>query len=121
MNNPELMARRAVRVTKHADATISYVVDNFDYLVDYATRTLEKLERCRRAHGHAQVRIDVLGPAECPNYLIEYIPDDERSGQKSILWMLHIVAAHIANSPPDIARRLEAGLPKEWASLPIWH
>ena len=45
---------------------------------------LEKLERCKRAHGDAQVRIGVRGRPECPNYLIEYISEDAKTKQSTV-------------------------------------
>ena len=37
-----------------ADSTIADVVDGLDKPVEYVRRVLEKLERCKRAHGDAQ-------------------------------------------------------------------
>ena len=78
------MARRAVLVSMATDSTIADVVQTLDNPVEYVRRILEKLERCRRAHGDAQVRIGVRGRAECPNYLIEYILEDKKSHEKSV-------------------------------------
>ncbi|TPM36423.1 hypothetical protein [Mesorhizobium sp. B2-3-5] len=64
-----------------ADATIADMVEALDKPVEYVRRVLEKLERCKRAHGDAQVRIGVRGRAECPNYLIEYIREDPKTRQ----------------------------------------
>lgn len=97
----ELMARRAVLVTIPEDATIADVVENLDHPIEYVRRVLEKLERCRRAHGDAQVRIGVAGRAECPNYLIEYISEDLKTGQKSI----HPDAAYSGSTHRELAPR----------------
>ncbi|TPK74827.1 hypothetical protein FKO01_21125 [Mesorhizobium sp. B2-3-3] len=64
-----------------AHATIADMVEVLDKPVEYVRRVLEKLERCKRAHGDAQVRIGVRGRAECPNYLIEYIREDPKTRQ----------------------------------------
>jgi hypothetical protein len=77
------MARRAVLVSMAADSTIADVVQTLDNPVEYVRRILEKLERCRRAHGDAQVRIGVRGRVECPNYLIEYITHDPKADRTS--------------------------------------
>ncbi|PSJ59375.1 hypothetical protein [Pseudaminobacter soli (ex Li et al. 2025)] len=95
------MARRAVLVKTPADATIADVVENLDHPIEYVRRILEKLERCRRAHGDAQVRIGVLGRAECPNYLIEYITEDPKSGQQSV----HPDAAYSGSTHRELAPR----------------
>ena len=78
------MARRAVKTSLPGDSTIADVAPKLDNPVEYVRRVLEKLERCRRAHGDAQVRIGVRGRAECPNYLIEYVYDDPKTRQRSI-------------------------------------
>lgn len=66
------MTKRAV-VSMTADSTVADVVQMLANPVEYVRRILEKLERCRRIHGNAQVRIGVRGRVECPNYLIEYL------------------------------------------------
>jgi len=65
-----------------ADSTIADVVDGLNKPVEYVRRVLEKLERCRRAHGDAQVRVGVRGRAECPNYLIEYVREDAKTHER---------------------------------------
>lgn len=75
------MATRAVKTSMPLDSTIADVVETLDHPVEYVRRVLEKLERCRRAHGDAQVRIGVRGRAECPNYLIESVHEDAKSHQ----------------------------------------
>jgi hypothetical protein len=65
-----------------ADSTIADVVDGLDKPVEYVRRVLEKLERCKRAHGDAQVRLGVRGRAECPNYLIEYVREDTKTHER---------------------------------------
>jgi len=62
-----------------ADSTIASVVEGLDKPVEYVRRVLEKLERCKRAHGDAQVRVGVRGRAEAPNYLIEYVREDKKT------------------------------------------
>ena len=52
-----------------------------DKPIEYVRRILEKLERCRRAHGDAQVRIALKSRAECPNYLIEYASTNPKTQQ----------------------------------------
>lgn len=93
------MAKRAVQVEIRKDATIADVVDGLDYPIEYVRRVLEKLERCRRAHGDAQVRIGVLGRSECPNYLVEYVRQDVKSGQTS----LHSDAAYSGSTHRELA------------------
>ena len=78
------MSRRAVKMTIPDDSIVADVVTQLDNPIEYVRRVLEKLERCRRAHGDAQVRIGVRGRAECPNYLIEYILEDKKSHAKSV-------------------------------------
>lgn len=104
------MARRAVLVKTPGDAIIADAVENLDHPIEYVRRILEKLERCRRVHGDAQVRIGVLGRAECPNYLIEYITEDV-SGQKSI----HPDAAYSGSTHRELApRHIEEA--RNWSS-----
>ena len=79
-----LMAKRAVQTTISEASTIADVVTALDNPIEYVRRVLEKLERCRRAHGDAQVRLGVRGRPECPNYLIEYVLEDAKSHKKSI-------------------------------------
>ncbi|MBN9218432.1 MAG: hypothetical protein J0I79_10795 [Mesorhizobium sp.] len=64
-----------------ADATIADMVEVLDKPVEYVRRVLERLERCKRAFGDAQVRIAVRSRAECPNYLIEYVREDPKTRQ----------------------------------------
>lgn len=78
------MAKRSTTTTFSPDATLSDVVGGLDKPVEYVRRILEKLERCRRAHGEAQVRIGLKGRAECPNYLIEYGVEDPKTHRRSI-------------------------------------
>ncbi len=78
------MAKRATTTTIPEDSTIADVSSTLDHPVEYVRRVLEKLERCRRAHGDAQVRIGVRGRPECPNYLIEYISEDTKTHQSSV-------------------------------------
>jgi hypothetical protein len=79
------MAKRAVKTTLPDDTIIADVVVQLDNPIEYVRRVLEKLERCRRAKGDAQVRIGVRSRAECPNYLIEYIVEDKKSHEKSVV------------------------------------
>jgi hypothetical protein len=65
-----------------ADSTIASMVEGLDKPVEYVRRVLEKLERCKRAHGDAQVRVGVRGRAEAPNYLIEYIREDKKTQER---------------------------------------
>ncbi len=78
------MAKRAAKPTLPDDSIVADVVTQLDHPIEYVRRVLEKLERCRRAHGDAQVRIGVRGRAECPNYLIEYILEDKKSHERSV-------------------------------------
>ncbi|WP_457940663.1 hypothetical protein [Mesorhizobium sp. 10J20-29] len=78
------MARRATVTTIPGDSTIADVAGTLDRPVEYVRRVLEKLERCKRAHGDAQVRIGVRGRPECPNYLIEYISEDAKTKQSTV-------------------------------------
>lgn len=78
------MARRSTATSIPEDSTIADVAGTLDHPVEYVRRVLEKLERCKRAHGDAQVRIGVRGRPECPNYLIEYISEDARTKQSTV-------------------------------------
>jgi hypothetical protein len=78
------MAKRALKTSLPGTATLSDVVEGLDKPVEYVRRILEKLERCRRAHADAQVRIGVRSRPECPNYLIEYRVVDPKTKQESI-------------------------------------
>jgi len=78
------MAKRTVATTIPEDSTIADVSATLDHPVEYVRRVLEKLERCKRVHGDAQVRIGVRGRPECPNYLIEYISEDAKTRQSSV-------------------------------------
>jgi hypothetical protein len=95
------MARRAVLVSMAADSTIADVVQTLSDPVEYVRRLLEKLERCRRVHGDAQVRIGVRGRVECPNYLIEYLRHDAKTGRTSV----HPDAAYSGSTHRDLAPR----------------
>lgn len=78
------MATKRVPPTQIAsNATIADLVDGLDKPVEYVRRVLERLERCKRAFGNAQVRIAVLSRAECPNYLIEYVREDTKTLQRT--------------------------------------
>jgi len=66
-----MATKRVPQKAMAADSTIADVVSTLDKPIEYVRRVLEKLERCKRAHGDAQVRLGVRGRAECPNYLIE--------------------------------------------------
>ena len=103
------MAKRAAKTTLPDDAIVADVVTQLDNPIEYVRRVLEKLERCRRAHGDAQVRIGVRGRAECPNYLIEYILEDKKSHEKSVSLMRPTAAARIASLPRGISRKPGAG------------
>jgi hypothetical protein len=65
-----------------ADSTIASMVEGLDKPVEYVRRVLEKLERCKRAHGDAQVRVGVRGRAEAPNYLVEYVREDKKTQER---------------------------------------
>ena len=79
-----LMATKRVPSTPiAADATIADMVGTLDKPVEYVRRVLERLERCKRAHGDAQVRVGVRGRAEAPNYLIEYVREDAKTHQRA--------------------------------------
>lgn len=79
-----LMATKRVPSTPiAADATIADMVGTLDKPVEYVRRVLERLERCKRAHGDAQVRVGVRGRAEAPNYLIEYVREDAKTHQRT--------------------------------------
>ena len=78
------MARRSTATSIPEDSTIADVAGTLDHPVEYVRRVLEKLERCKRAHGDAQVRIGVRGRPECPNYLSEYISEDARTKQSTV-------------------------------------
>jgi hypothetical protein len=62
-------------------------------------RVLEKLERCKRAHGDAQVRLGVRGRAECPNYLIEYVREDAKTHER----VTHQDAAYSGSTHRELA------------------
>ena len=70
---------------------------------------LEKLERCRRAHGDSQVRIGVRGRPECPNYLIEYAVEDPKSHKISVFAEMNVTAVSALigrlRKPRDPSRR----------------
>ena len=65
-----------------ADSTIASMVEGLDKPVEYVRRVLEKLERCKRAHGDAQVRVGVRGRAEAPTYLVEYVREDKKTQER---------------------------------------
>ena len=60
------MAKRAVATTIPEDSTIADVSATLDHPVEYVRRVLEKLERCKRAHGDAQVTDRRTRPARMP-------------------------------------------------------
>jgi hypothetical protein len=95
------MARRAILVSMAADSTIADVVQTLSDPVEYVRRILEKLERCRRVQGDAQVRIGVRGRVECPNYLIEYLRHDPKTGRTSV----HADAAYSGSTHRELAPR----------------
>ena len=78
------MAKRAATTTIPDDSIVADVVTQLDNPIEYVRRVLEKLERCRRAHGDAQVRIGVRGRVECPNYLIEYALEDRKTQKRTV-------------------------------------
>lgn len=78
------MAPRSVKTSIPEDSTIADAVAGLDKPVEYVRRVLEKLERCKRAHGDAQVRMGVRGRVECPNYLIEYAVENPKTGARTI-------------------------------------
>jgi hypothetical protein len=82
-----------------ADSTIADVVDGLNKPVEYVRRVLEKLERCKRAHGDAQVRLGVRGRAECPNYLIEYVREDAKTHER----VTHQDAAYSGSTHRELA------------------
>ena len=92
------MTKRAV-VSMAADSTVADVVQMLADPIEYVRRILEKLERCRRIHGNAQVRIGVRGRVECPNYLIEYLRAN--SGNTSV----HRDAAYSGSTHRELAPR----------------
>ncbi len=81
------------------DSTIADVIDGLDKPIEYVRRVLEKLERCKRAHGDAQVRLGVRGRAECPNYLIEYIREDAKTHERTT----HQDAAYSGSTHRELA------------------
>lgn len=95
------MAKRALQTSIPENATISDVVEGLDKPIEYVRRILEKLERCRRAHGDAQVRLGVRGRTECPNYLIEYIVEDKKAGTQSVV----VDAAYSGSTHRELAPR----------------
>jgi hypothetical protein len=60
-----------------------------------------KLERCKRAHGDAQVRLGVRGRAECPNYLIEYVRENAKTHER----VTHQDAAYSGSTHRELAPR----------------
>jgi hypothetical protein len=96
-----------------ADATLSDVVEGLDKPVEYVRRILEKLERCRRAHGDAQVRFALKSRPECPNYLIEYAATNPKTQKVTI----HADAAYSGSTHRELAPRhiedVEAWSPEE--------
>ncbi|MBZ9852511.1 hypothetical protein LB566_01780 [Mesorhizobium sp. CA13] len=94
------MATKRVSQTPIAtDATIADMVETLDKPVEYVRRVLEKLERCKRAHGDAQVRVGVRGRAECPNYLIEYVRQDAKTREP----VIHQDAAYSGSTHRELA------------------
>jgi hypothetical protein len=84
-----------------ADSTIADVVGVLDKPVEYVRRVLEKLERCKRAHGDAQVRLGVRGRSECPNYLIEYVRENTKTHER----VTHQDAAYSGSTHRELAPR----------------
>ncbi|TIN39976.1 MAG: hypothetical protein E5Y32_23955, partial [Mesorhizobium sp.] len=84
-----------------ADSTIADVVGALDKPVEYVRRVLEKLERCKRAHGDAQVRLGVRGRSECPNYLIEYVRENAKTHER----VTHQDAAYSGSTHRELAPR----------------
>lgn len=84
-----------------ADSTIADVVGELDKPVEYVRRVLEKLERCKRAHGDAQVRLGVRGRSECPNYLIEYVRENAKTHES----VTHQDAAYSGSTHRELAHR----------------
>ncbi|MGX5805926.1 hypothetical protein ACWGS9_32645 [Bradyrhizobium sp. Arg314] len=82
-----------------ADATIADMIETLDKPVEYVRRVLEKLERCKRAHGDAQVRVGVRGRAEAPNYLIEYVREDAKTREQTT----HQDAAYSGSTHRELA------------------
>ena len=82
-----------------ADSTIADVVEGLNKPVEYVRRVLEKLERCKRAHGDAQVPLGVRGRAECPNYLIEYVREDAKTHER----VTHQDAAYSGSTHRELA------------------
>ena len=82
-----------------ADATIADMIEILDRPVEYVRRVLEKLERCKRAHGDAQVRVGVRGRAEAPNYLIEYVREDAKTRERTT----HQDAAYSGSTHRELA------------------
>ncbi|RWB77078.1 MAG: hypothetical protein EOQ50_09150 [Mesorhizobium sp.] len=94
------MATKRVPPTPIAvDATIADMIETLDKPVEYVRRVLEKLERCKRAHGDAQVRVGVRGRAEAPNYLIEYVREDARTRERTT----HQDAAYSGSTHRELA------------------
>ncbi|CCV06143.1 conserved hypothetical protein [Mesorhizobium metallidurans STM 2683] len=77
-----MATKRVPQTPIAADATIADMVEVLDKPVEYVRRVLEKLERCKRAHGDAQVRVGVRGRAEAPNYLIEYARENAKTRER---------------------------------------
>lgn len=77
-----MATKRVPQTPIAADVTIADMVDVLDKPVEYVRRVLEKLERCKRAHGDAQVRLGVRGRAEAPNYLIEYARENAKTRER---------------------------------------
>ncbi|MDX8443255.1 hypothetical protein [Mesorhizobium australafricanum] len=82
-----------------ADATIADMIETLDKPVEYVRRVLEKLERCKRIHGDAQVRVGVRGRAEAPNYLIEYVREDAKTRERTT----HQDAAYSGSTHRELA------------------
>lgn len=80
-----MATKRVPQTPIAADATIADMVDALDKPVEYVRRVLEKLERCKRAHGDAQVRVGVRSRAEAPNYLIEYARENAKTRERETL------------------------------------
>ena len=94
-----MATKRVPQTPIAADSTIADMVDVLDKPVEYVRRVLEKLERCKRAHGDAQVRVGVRSRAGCPNYLIEYVREDGKTHER----VTHPDAAYSGSTHRELA------------------
>ena len=106
------MAKRALKTTIPDDSIVADVVTQLDHPIEYVRRVLEKLERCRRAHGDAQVRIGVRGRAECPNYLIEYIARGQEIARKIRFRGRSLQRQHASRACPQAHRGYQELVPR---------